>query len=414
MFLGVPLNANAQDYENVLQNCIKQYGVFNGTEGITYVSFEFFEDENTLLIVYFKDKAICASIYRANNDGECLDTLRFVYGENNKYMLSTAKTGTGQSCIVFKTNDIAETFILRDDAFVKIYDGGAYNIKEIAGYSITGIVCKVNPNQIYDTLNSLKLKKINSSQFTNIKSNIDTKIYKKCFDLISACADVVIFDQNNYDLIKLLKNILYTYPNYQNLTSIKPDYRENTIETGYENIHSLNGEYIDFIIEDIYGVAPEHISVNNLINTGVCYTNGKYYYTGGYTKNFKTQITDISAIYDLGWDKYYVVFNDEYTEDDNTISEYGFAVIDTSDEIYGIERIEIGTTLLNDNEIASYSPIKDKGKTIFKKGDEFLYKKDRINTANTLIIIAIVAIVCACVVLILFFIDILRKKHKKR
>lgn len=412
--MSAPLNVNAQDYEDILQNCIKQYGVFNGKEGIIYASFEFFEDENTLLIVYFKDKAICTSIYRAENDGECLDTLRFVYGENNKYMLSTAKTGTGQSCIVFKTNDVSETFILRDDTFVKIYDGGAYNIKEIAGYTITGIVCKADPNQIYDTLNSLKSKKINSSQFTNIKSNFDDKIYQKCFSLISSCADVVKFDRENYNLVKLLKNILYTYKNYQNQTSIEPDYHENTIETGYENIHSLNGEYVDFIIEDIYGAVPEHMSVNNLINTGVCYTNGKYYYTGAYTKDFKTKITDISAIYDLGKNKYYAVFNDEYTEDNNTIKEYGFAVIDTSDDIYSIERLEINTTLLSDDEIASYSPIKDKKRTFFNRGDKFLYKKNTINTANTLIIIAIIALICACVVLMIFFIDTLRKKHKRR
>ncbi len=409
-----PLSIYAQDYEDILQNCIKEYGVFDGNEGITYASFEFFEGENTLLIVYFEDSAICASIYRADNDGECLDTLRFVYGENNKYMLSTARTGTGQSCIVFKTNDVTETFILRDDAFVKIYDGGAYNIKEIAGYTITGIVSKVNPNQIYDTLNSLKLKKINSSQFTNIRNNIDNKIYKKAFSIISSCADVVKFDRKNYDLIKLLKNILYTYPNYQNQTSITPDYQENTIETGYENIHSLNGEYVDFILKDIYGAVPEHMSVNNLINTGVCYTNGKYYYTGGYTKDFKTQITDIGAIYDLGYNKYYVVFKDEYTEDNNTIPEYGFAIIDTSDDIYSIERLEINTTLLNDDEIASYSPIKDKKRTFFKNGDKFLYKKDNINTANILVIIAIIALILACVVLTIFFIDTLRKKYNKR
>ncbi len=388
--------------------------MFDGTKGITYASFEFFENENVLLIVYFEDKAICASIYRADNSGECIDTLRFVYGKNNEYMLCTAKTGTGQSCIVFKTNDVSETFILRDDTFTKIYDGGAYNIKEISGYTITGIVTKINPNQIYETLNSLKSKKLNSSQFTNIRNNIDSKIYENILNLIESCADVVIYDRNDYDPVKLLKNILYTYKNYESQVPVSPDYNENTIETGYENIQSLSGEYTDYILKNIYGAVPEHMSVNNLINTGVCYTNGKYYYTGNYTKDFMTTITDISAIYDLGYNNYYVVFNDEYTEDNNTISEYGFAIIDTSDEIYNIKRIEIGTTLLNDDEIATHSPLKDRGKTFFNKGDKFLYKKDKINTANALIIIAIIALISACIVLTVFFIDTLRKKHRKR
>ncbi len=381
---------------------------------MTYASFEFFEGENTLLIVYFEDNAICASVYSADDGGECIDTLRFVYGENNQYMLSSAKTGTGESCIVFKTNDVTEVFILRDDTFTKVYDGGAYNIKEIAGYTITGIVSKVSPNQIYETLNSLKLKKINSSQFTNLKNNIDDKMYQKFFSLIASCADIVKFDRTNYDLTKMLKNILYTYQNYENQTSISPDYYENTIETGYENIHSLNGEYVDFILTSIYGVVPQHMSVNNLINTGVCYTNGKYFYTGKYTKDFKTEIIDISAMYDLGWNKYYIVFNDEYTQDNNTISEYGFAVIDTSSDVYSIERLEIGTRLLNDNEIASYSPLKSKGNIFLRKGDKFLYQKDKINAANTLIVVALIAIICAFIVLVIFLIDTLRKKHSKR
>ena len=407
------MNAYAENYEQIFYDCIKEFGVFDGDEGIVYASFEFFEDDNALLIVYFENNAICASLYSAKDGGECVDKLRFVYGSSNNYMLSKGKTGDGKSCITFNTNGINEVFILQDDAFLKLHNGAAYDLEEIAGYAPTGIICKKNPIDIYITFNSLKLKKINSSQFTDCKDGIDKEIQNKIVGTISGCSDVVMFNRENYDLISLLKNILYTYKNYEGLTSLHPEYTKNTTETGYEDIHSLNGDYIDFILTSVYGVTPQHMSVNNLINNGVCYTNGKYFYTGEYTGNFKTEISNLEAIYDLGWGKYYVIFKDNYTEDSKIIPEYSFCVIDTTNTTFSLERIEFGTPLLDDNEIARYSPSKDKKGLYLRQGDKFLYAHKKINLASVLVVISVIAVIFALAAIFVFLLDNLIRKKKK-
>lgn len=389
----------------MLEARIAEHGFFDGGNGMVYADFEHFENNESLLCVYFDSGMINAGVYSVRDGGECLDTLSFVYGGANEYMLSTARTGGGEGCIIFTSNGKDEVFIMKDDSFTKIYDAAVYGRNEIAGYTSTGIICKKNPADIYKTLNALKEQKINASAFTNIADVMDTAKKDKIKATLSACADCVEFDQSNPDKKRLLKNILYTYSNYSHLTDISPDYTQNAFETGYEGVHSLNGEYIDFILQNIYKVEPEHPNVNNLLTEGVCYTNGDYFFTGGYSESFKTVVKDLRAVYDLGNKRYYVIFTDEYTENCLNIPEYSYGIIDTRDEIYSLVRLSMNASLLEDREIAAYSETAKNSSIFENDGDDYLFMAKRQKVASFLTVTSILAISAAVIIIIIGFVS---------
>ena len=288
--------------------------------------------------------------------------------------------------------------MLQADSFKRIYDAAVYDVEEIVIYTAEGIIVKNNPDDVYRLLNSEKEKKISRSAFTDCKENADKD---EIMILLESVSEVVEFDVENIDFIRLLKNILYTSFKYERIIGRDDDYKENSQEAGFENIQSVDGSYIDEILTKIFKTKPQHISVNNLIENGVCYTNGRYFFTGGYTKEFYTEILELSRVYNLGGGRYYVIFLDKYIEDGNEITEYSYSVLEKSEDIYSLIRLSMGGNMLSDAQIKQFSLSAKEEGLFFKDGDDFLYAEKREYTIKVLVGVAIVAF-CIAVMAIIF------------
>lgn len=173
--------------------------------------------------------------------------------------------------------------------------------------------------------------------------------------LLSACANIMRFDRDNYDFDTLMKYVLCTHENFAAVAGLNP-------ETGISNsdpdgISIVNGDYIDRIILNIFKLRPEHPGVEALVERGYCYSGGLYYYRNIFTTDFYTQVQNLDVIYNLGGSVYYVVFSDIYYENGTASPEQSFAVIRKSKSMpYSIIRLGMGEKLLSEREIVSYTP----------------------------------------------------------
>ena len=166
-FFCVNLHSFAQDYDIILGDSVKKLGVFKGNEGIVYAKKEAFEERELLVLVYLQNKSINCSLY-SNEDGEeCVDTISFAYGGNNRYIFSKGYTGSRDTCFILDSNGVKEIFVLQADSFKRIYDAAVYDVEEIVIYTAEGIIVKNNPADVYGLLNSEKEKKISRSAFTD-------------------------------------------------------------------------------------------------------------------------------------------------------------------------------------------------------------------------------------------------------
>lgn len=401
---GINIRAYAADYDIILGRCIRDIGVFQSGEGIVYADVALFEGRELLAVVYLKNNAINCDLYSADDGAEKVDSISFTYGGNNQYIFSLGSVSGGDGCIILDTNEKREVFILQKDTLRRIYDAAVYDEERIVSCNSNSIVCEINPAKVYDFLNREKEKKISKSAFTDCKNEIGTQKLNKMYDVLNCVGDVIEFDSKNVDLIRLLKNVLYTSHKYENIVGLKRDYKKNSQEAGLEEIQSVNGEYIDYILIRIFGVEPEHLSVNNLIENDVCYTNGRYFFRGGYTDEFNTEIERIDSVYDLGGGRYYLIFFDEYTQNEYALQEYGYAVLDENDDKYTLVKLSVGGDLLDDARIKEYSfRAKEEG-LFFKDGDDFLFAEKRRYAIKILIGIAIVSFCVACAVMVFYFV----------
>lgn len=406
---GINTRVYAADYDIILGNCIRDIGVFQIGGGIVYAGATVFEGRELLAVVYLKNNAINCDLYSADDGVEKVDGVSFNYGGNNQYIFSLGRVNGGDGCIIFDTNGKREVFILQKDTLRRIYDAAVYNEERIVSCNSNSIVCETNPSNVYDFLNSEKEKKISSSAFTDCKNEIGTQKLSKMRDVLSCVSDVTEFNKENVDFIRLLKNVLYTSRKYESIVGYKRDYKKNSQEAGLEEIQSVSGEYIDDILIRIFGIEPEHLSVNNLIENDVCYTNGRYFFRGGYTDEFNTQIERIDSVYDLGGGRYYIIFFDEYTQNGYAFSEYSYAVLDENDDTYTVVRLSVGGDLLDDTRIKEYSLTAKEDGLFFKDGDNFLFAEKRKYAIKILIGIAIVSFCIACAA-ILFYLVLKRNK----
>jgi len=396
----------AQEYDIILGDAVKKLGIFKGDAGIVYAQKGIFEERELLILVYLQNKSINCALY-SNEDGEeCVDSISFAYGGNNHYTFSKAYTGGRENCFILESNGVEEIFVVQGESFKRIYDAAVYDIEEIMTYTAEGIIVKKNPESVYDLLNSEKEKKISHSAFTDCKEYVEKDEIVMLLDSVS---EVVEFDVENVDFVRLLKNILYTSQKYERIMGKDDDYKENSQEAGFEDIQSVDGSYIDQILIRIFKTEPQHISVNNLIENGVCYTNGRYFFVGGYTKDFNTEILELSEVYNLGGGRYYVIFCDKYMEEGEEIVEYSYAVIERNEDMYSLVRLSMGGNMLSDVEIKQFSLSAKEEGLFFKDGDDFLYAEKREYVIKVLIGVAITAF-CIAVMAIIFGVVFKRSK----
>ncbi len=178
----------------------------------------------------------------------------------------------------------------------------------------------------------------------------------KIHALLAACADVMEFDSKNPDYDALMLYILNSHENFRLLTELDPKTAQSAPQSGLGGITLVDGEFIDYILTNIFDVNPEHPDVQALSSRGFCYSGDYYYYVDKYFY-FSTDKIEIKALYDLGGGTYYTVFTDIYTENGISEPEYSFAVIRAGGEYgYQILRIGMGLDPPPESEILKYAP----------------------------------------------------------
>lgn len=398
---------DAKYYDWILDSVIEKKGVFDGEKGVVFADYKKIGNFYGLVVISIENSIISCMFYPEENEIQ-FEELSFPYKGNSSYVLSLATMGNGNDCYVLDIDDERKVYAYVGNNIEIVYDAAVYDEIKIVECNSYGIICHKNPKDIYELVNSEKLKRISASSFTDCKDEMNSEKLAKIKSTIEATADVVTFDINNYDYVQLMKNILYTSNNYEIISEIPRDYIAQYGGGEYERIHSVNAEFIDFVLLNIFGIAPNRLEVKNLADNGFCYVNGRYYYIGGYTDYFSTSIEDIISVYDLGEDRYYVVFSDYYYENETTVPELGYAIIDTKDKHYKLVNLSVGKKLLSDNEIKGYSKSKGNGLLFINNGDPILYIEERKYMINILMGVSIVA-VCVAGMALIFGIVIRRK-----
>lgn len=357
-FLLIPPTAFASpQFDEVLSDKIKEHGVFNSATGIVYAGTKNFENRDSLFIVYITESSIICEVYD-NSDGiQCTDMLEFPYIGGSAYKIAVVSKD-GRDYVLFSTTANSKTtnefFTMQNDTFTRT-DKIEYNsITYIAGYEKSKVTSYVSAKNVFLFLNELKQDTIAKYPFENKTDTISAEDAQDIKAFLSACADIMSFDINNYDYDKLFKYVLYTHKNFQILTDI-PSESGRSSSFGYNNVSIVSSNYIDTIMQNVFRLTPEKPPVNSLLSRGFCYNDGYYYYTGGFDTYFATDILDLIGVYDIDEVNIFVVFSDIYYENNTEMPEYSFAVLQKADSGYSLLRLGMGENLPSYEELKNYS-----------------------------------------------------------
>ncbi|MCC8169915.1 MAG: hypothetical protein LIO59_06085 [Oscillospiraceae bacterium] len=356
--------AASDEYDKIFADRLKELGAFDGSSGITYGSIEHFADDSDMLfIAYLQNNSVCCEIYNDSDGIQRTDELSFPYAVSVGLRMYLANSDNYSYLVVTTTQgktSASEFFTVVDDNFKRTVPVSYDNITSAAGFENGIPTAYDNTKQrLYDFLNSLKLSKINSMRLHNRIDEISVEQYENIRALLTACADIMKFDIDNYDYDTLMKYILCTHDNFRLITGLDPQTSSMENTPGFEDVLIVNADYIDYILTAVFKMPPEHPPVNALVSRGYCYTNGVYYYKNIFNVDFSTDIRDLIGVYNLGGGIFYVIFTDIYHEGNNETFEYSFAVIRQNEEPpYSLLRIGMGENLLTENEITEYTPQK--------------------------------------------------------
>lgn len=344
-----PAEAAVYEFDEMLDAQIREYGMFNGSDGLLYASIESFGGSMSLFTAYFKGGELGFEVFDNRDGPETTDKLSFPVGGRNSYTLSLGSVGA-DTAVILTTNGIDEPFIIRCDSFERSYRKPDKKI-EIASYKNGRVKAKAETS-VFSLLKSLKNRRIQESNHYNAVNDIDIEIKNKIVKLLTASADVMSFDINKPDLDKLMRYVMYTHKNFTSLTDIKPH------SGGDSGVNYVSADFIDYIIENIFMSEPAKPGINELVTRGYYFNGSLYYYSDMFNVDFSTEILDMIAVYELGGGVYYVIFSDVYSRGETEIEEYSFAVVRMSGNGNGsILRLGMGESLLTDEEIASYAPL---------------------------------------------------------
>ena len=128
-----------------------------------------------------------------------------------------------------------------------------------------------------------------------------------------------------------------------------------------------SADFIDDAMNKAFRITPEKPAVNMLTALGYCYNNGFYYYTGGYSAYFCTDVKEIVKAYETADDSIYIIFRDIYTEGSNApFSEYSTAAVEKDNDGFYLTELHMGGSL-DDIENLSSADTVSKTPDIFTK-----------------------------------------------
>lgn len=172
--------------------------------------------------------------------------------------------------------------------------------------------------------------------------------------VIAACADITIFDIYNYDYDSLFKYVLYTHENFRVLTDIEPKTTSSSA-FGYNRVSLVNSDFVDYVMENVFEIAPQKTPSSSLIRRGFCYSDGYYLYTGGFNVFFSTEIAGIDHVYSIDGETLLILFHDIYTEGNARTGENSFAILRRKNNGYKLLRLGMGKDAPAEDEIQKYS-----------------------------------------------------------
>ena len=361
-----PSSYASAKFDEVLSGKISEYGVFENGQGVVYAGEKNFENRISLFIVYITPSAITCEVYDDGDGIQLTDSLNIPYNAGSAYRLAAVTYG-GRNYLLLKSGTSTEFFAVQNDAFTRVEEFDYDTIQYIAGIEQGKAVSFVSPVSVHSFLNALKEKTIADYTFVNRINSLDPEDAKNIRAVLSACADIMRFDIKNYDYDTLFKYVLYTHKNFQILTDL-PAGSSSSSSLGYNDVSIVNSDFIDFVMENIFRLTPEKPPVNNLLGRGFCYSDGYYYYTGGFDVYFATELGDLVAVYDIGGGVTFVVFTDIYYEGSKETPEYSFAVLQKTGGTYSLLRLGMGENLPEQSEVRQYSPFSTYGNSSWSSG----------------------------------------------
>lgn len=347
----ITAHASHEDFDIVLDDMITENGVFDGENGIIYANIIYFSDYPSLLIVSVKDKKISCEVYD-NTDGiQCTDILNIPTGYYTQFTLSSVSVNQYNLLMLqFGGNSVFYTVF--DDCFTQVYDIQYTSKTNILSCTKEKCTSYLSKRSLYNFLNGLKRERIAQYSFLNCINTISDTEKQNILALVTACADIMDFDINDFDYNTLMKYILCTNQNFKILTSINSEY---IADSG--GISIVSAEYIDHILQSVFDLSAEHPAVNSLLSRGFCVDNGYYYYKNIFNTFYATDVIGIEGVYRLGGDIVYVVFTDIYRQGDNSFPEYSYAVIRKTDSgTYNLLKLGMGRRLLSERELLEIAP----------------------------------------------------------
>lgn len=407
VFISAPAAVYASPlFDEVLSDKLSEYGIFENGQGIVYADKKEFEGRSSLLIVHITTGNIECEVYDDSDGIQLTDSLEFAWSGNSSYKLATVTKNNVDYLMLSTTTGnktVNEFFALRNDTFTKTEPFDYDSITYIAGYENGKIVTYISAKNVYNFLSSLKQETIAQYSFVNRVNSLSDEEIASIKTTLSACADLMRFDIKDYDYDTLFKYVLYTHKNFQVLTDI-PAASGSSSSLGYNNVSIVSSYYIDYIMEKVLRITPEKPPVNNLLSRGFCYSDGYYYYTGGFDVYFATEIRDLVGVYDIGGGVIFVVFTDVYCEGDTQTTEYSFAILQKTGNSYSLLRLGMGENLPSQEEVREYSPFSTYGNASWNTGSDSDTKKaasDLVLPVLLLVVsVGIVGLVCSIVVFI--------------
>lgn len=307
LFIFKSVSCLAADFDALLSEQIKEYGIFNDGCGIIYAAVV---ENDTMLAVIAADKA-AFTVRLFGADNEPADTLSLNYKQTPAISVST-----DDDFYVCVSDD--KCYKIVNDAFTPCEKPRSAFVK-LAGYKNNALKLYTAPNDIYDLLNSLKSERISRFPSKELRDSEQNELLL----LIKACADIQSYDASDFDTDALMRSVLYTHRNFMLITDTAP--RTDTVS---DSLNMCSEKFISAAIYKAFRITAKRPAVNMLSSLGYCVNNGYYYYRGGYKKYFATDVKGIEKAVPTGDDTLYIIFRDSYLEGgEKPIDEYSSAAV---------------------------------------------------------------------------------------
>lgn len=158
----------------------------------------------------------------------------------------------------------------------------------------------------------------------------------KLIKLIKACVDIGDYTAENCDKDELMRRVLYTYRNFEIITDTEP------FATQSDKLKMCRTDFVKDAVYQTFRIDAPEPSPDKLATLGYCENNGYYYFSGGYTGYFATDVDKIQRIIPLSDGSLYVIFTDYYREGNSEPTlEYSSMRIGQDKEGYYVISIEM-------------------------------------------------------------------------